>query len=212
MSVLWALFNLSFFKAMKEAEASEVTVIFASRSIWTAATAALFLNEMVDAKRIIGTLFILLGVAVVSLRGLNWKFSKGHIYALLAGLIFGVSFTNDAFLLKSFDAISYLPVAFLLPAITIVAFQPRSIKNLKIFLDKKILAKMIFAGFFWGAAALATYGAFKIGGDASQISPVTQLSIIFTVALSYLLLKERDNLPNKIVGALLVFAGISFLQ
>lgn len=212
MSFLYAFANLTLFKAFQTTEASEIAVIMASRSIWTVLTAVLFLHEIITGQRLVGVLLIVLGVVVISFKKGKWQLNKGHLLALLSAVFLGSAFTNDAFLLQTFDAFSYNSIAFFLPSLTLISFKPKSILKIKLFLNKKRLMKMLIASFFYGIAAVTIGLAYQAGGNASQIAPISQLSIVLTVVLAFIFLKERKNLLPKILGALLVFSGVILLK
>ena len=86
MTVFYALFNFCLFRAYQTAEASEVSVLFASRTLWSVVAAAIFLQEALNFQKIVGIIFIVLGVIIVSWRSKSWKLSKGHLFAILGVL------------------------------------------------------------------------------------------------------------------------------
>lgn len=212
MSVLYALANLTLFKSLQTVEASDVAVITSSKSMCTVIAAALLLGEKVTGKGVFGTLLVILGVIVISWKKKKLKISKGHLMALLAAIFFGLGFANDMFLLNSFEVSSYMVLAFFLPSIVILMFKPKSVSNLKLFLDKKRLFKMLLASFYYGVSALTIGMAYQSGGKASQIAPISQSSIVITIILAFIFLRERDNIYKKILGAILVSVGVLFLK
>jgi uncharacterized membrane protein len=48
----------------------------------------------------------------------------------------------------------------------------------------------------------------KSSYNTAQIASLRETSTIVTVILGILLLKERDNLPQKILGAIISFVGV----
>ena len=212
MTVFYALFNFCLFRAYQTAEASEVSVLFASRTLWSVVAAAIFLQEALNFQKIVGIIFIVLGVIIVSWRSKSWKLSKGHLFAILASFFFGTAFTNDAFLINHFANVpSYLAISFALPSVFLLLLQPKAFKNLSLFLDKKRFIKMFVTSLFWAIAALTVFWAYQSGGTVIQISPISQLSIILTVILGYIFLKEKDYLWQKGLGAVVVIIGAILL-
>jgi len=49
-------------------------------------------------------------------------------------------------------------------------------------------------------------------GDISKVIPVTQSSLIFGVALGIIFLREKERLPQKIVGTLIIVSGIILIN
>lgn len=212
MTIFYGVGNLFTFKAFKLAEASEVAVIFASSTLWSVVSALFILGEKLTNLKIAGVLLVVLGLVVINYVKTNWKVNKGHLFALLAAVLFGVAFTNDLFIMKRFSSVaSYSLFAFALPSLVTLLFNPKSIKHVPYFLKGQVFLKLAICSFFYAADAFAIYMAYKMGGPANVISPISATSLIFTVIISYIFLKERDRVWNKILGTLLTFIGILLL-
>jgi len=205
---LYALANLAMFKGLQTIEASETSILISSRAIWTMFGAAIFLGEEVTLLRAVGVLLIIFGIAVIFHKGKKWKFNVGHLLILCSAALLGLAFTNDAFILKTVDAPSFAVFAFGLPGITLLLIKPKIIKELSYFLELKRAIKLLGASSLFSVAAVATYSSYRAGGDASQIMPIMQFSIIITVFLAYIFLGERGFVLKKIIGLLLALAGV----
>lgn len=212
MTALYGFGNIAFFRSFQLSEASEVSVISSSRSLWTLLVAILFLGESLTSVKLLGTFLVVLGVALVSWKPGRFKLQEGYAFALLASVLFGIALANDMFLLRSFDLFSYTTIAFLFPAVFLILIKPKSVKKIKLFFDRRRLVKMVVLAIVYGGAALAMGASYQAGGEASQIAPITQSSVILTVLLAAVLLKERSNLLNKIAGAIAVFLGVVLLK
>lgn len=210
-SLLYALSNLFYFKGLKTIEVSESSILSSSKAVWTMLTATIFLGEQVDLARIAGMFLVLAGITVVSWKRRGWKLNKGHFFILTGAFFLGIAFTNDAFLLNHFEAPSYSAIAFLFPALLLLAIRPKSINKFRLFLDKKRLFRMVVASFLLGIGNLSVYYSYQRGGDASQIAPISQSSIIFVVILAFIFLKERKRFAQKVIGSLLVLIGVWLL-
>lgn len=75
------------------------------------------------------------------------------------------------------------------------------IKNI----DKKSWLFLVLSGFTTGGSWLCYYGALK-NGPASIIAPIDKLSIVVTVAFSYIILKEKLS-KKAFLGLVLIVAG-----
>ena len=212
MTLFYSLGNLFTFKAFKIAQASEVSIIFASSTVWSVIAALFMLGEKLTTNKIIGIALVVLGIVAVNYTKTNWKINKGHLFALFGALLFGIAFTNDAFIINRFQSISsYMMIAFAVPAINTLFYSPKSVKKIAYYFNKKILFKLLICSFFYALSAITIFEAYKRGGEASVISPIQQTSIVFTVIIGYIFLKERDRLPNKLLGMVLAFIGVLFL-
>lgn len=212
MTLFYCVGNLFTFKAFKLAEASEVSVIFASSAIWSAMSAMALLGEKLNTAKISGILIVLSGVIFINLKKSKWNMNKGHLFAFFGAMLFGLAFTNDAYIIERYNDISsYMVLAFAFPAIASLLFKPSAISSVKYFLEIKTFAKMLFCGLFYAISAIAIFTAYKMGGQASIISSVQKTSLIFTVAMGYLFLGERDNMRNKLIGTGFAFTGVLLL-
>lgn len=211
MVALYNIANLLFFKGLKSIEASETSILVSSSAIWVMVSASLFLRETVSIGRILGAFLIILGILIISLKNKLWRFKKGHIFILLSALFYGVAFTNDAFILNSMEAPTFSVLSFGLPAIALLLINPRCVKNVPYILNKNRFLKILGAALLHAIAAVTVYTAYRNGGDASQISPLSQTTTIFVVILSYFFLKEKDNIFRKILGSVISFLGVLML-
>ncbi|MBU0535236.1 MAG: DMT family transporter [Patescibacteria group bacterium] len=212
LCLFYSIGNILTFKAFKLAEVSEVSVLFASSTVWSVIAAVIMLGEKLTPKNILGIIIVVLGLIAINIKKSCWKINKGHLYALLGAMLFGVAFTNDAYIVGRYNSVSaYMMLAFALPAFTSILLKPQSVKNIPQFVSKNAIPRLFFCAIFYFLSALTIFSAYKLGGPASVISPIQQTSIIFTVIMGYLFLKERDRMPNKIIGTILAFVGVLLL-
>lgn len=208
MMFLYAITNALVFKSLAKIEASEFTVFFATRAIWTIVAAVLFLGEHFSQIQIIGTAFVLVSVLLVSYREKKLSFNKGIVFALIGACTIGIAFANDAFLLRSYDLTSYLVISFFLPALPIFVFYPKSLKHIKHFLNVRILLRMVSFCFLYAIAALTVYGAYQVARNAAELSAISQFATVLTVLLAVVFLKETTYVLRKLIGAILAFIGV----
>lgn len=207
MVILYGAGNVLIFKSLKIVEASEFTIVFTTRSLWTILAAVVFLGESFSSTRLVGTGLILSSVALVSWqKGL--KLSHGTLISLLAALSFGLAFVNDAFMIRNFDVPSYLAFAFIIPALAVWAVTPNSTSKIKTMLTKDFMVKLGILGILYAVSAITIFLAYQIGRNAAQIAPLNQTATIVTVVLAIVFLKEKAQLARKIIGAALSFIGV----
>lgn len=213
MCLFYALANVMLFKAFQKADASDVSVIMVSGTMWSVVGSVLILGERLTPKGILGIVLIIIGVLV--LQNINirtFRLKKAHVFAILSAFFYGFAFVNDVFLVKRYQTVpSYLFIAFLLPAFTILLFDIRSIREIPQYVGKNKLGKMIVCSFFYALSALFAYTAYKSGGQASLIATISQTSVVMVVILSYIFLHEREQVLNKIVGTLFALTGVLML-
>ena len=212
MTLFYSIGNLFTFYAFKNADASEVSIILASNTVWSVISAILFLGERIKLLNVMGVILIVLSIVAINYSKTKWKLNKGHLYGALGAMLFGIAFTNDAYIINRYESVaSYMILAFGMPGLATIFYSPKSIRRLGHFFTKRIFLNLLLCGIFYALSAIFIFTAYKNGGQASLISPIQQTSIIFTVALSWLFLGERKKMINKLIGMFLSFAGVLLL-
>ena len=201
MTVLYAFSNVFIFKSLKQTEASKFTIVFATRAFFTVLASSLLLQEFLTGSQFLGALLIFSGVVLVNLKSSKFSLDRGSLFALLGALAFGLANTNDRYLLKSFNIYPYITLAFIAPFFLMSVIYPKELKHIKLFLGKKVLKKVLLLSVVYAFSAVAFFGALQVSNNSSQVASVNLTSVIITVILSAIFLKERSNLYQKIAGA-----------
>lgn len=212
MTLLYGSGNVFMFTALKYIEASDFTIVFASRALWTIIAAVAFLKETFNMSQALGAILILTSIVIVTSRTKIFSLDKGHIYALLAAIAFGLAFANDAYILRGFDLPSYLFIAFVTPALVVWVFKPKATKQMKPLLQGKTPYKLILLATLYAASYITVFWAYQVGRNSAQIASLYETSIIVTVILGIVFLKERADLLKKLVGLVVSFVGVLLLS
>ncbi|MBU3978495.1 DMT family transporter [Patescibacteria group bacterium] len=208
MTVLYGTASVLFYLALKHTPISEVMVIGATGPIWTTITSILFLGDKISFLKIIGVLLAVIGVAFVFYQKGRFRFHKGHFYAFLSILFFGIGLTNDSFLLRYFNQITYSFLYYFFPGLFITLIYPKKVLEIKGFIRKNASFSFFLPAFLAAIGSLLVNTSFRIGAEASQVSTMMQLSPIFTIAVAAIFLGERENLIKKMVGGVIVVTGV----
>lgn len=207
MIFLYSFVNIFSYSALKKIQVSEFIVIMATAPIWNALASIPLLHESTGIVKISGIILTFVGIAFVFYKRGKMNFNIGHFLAFLSALLFALAFTNDAILLHSFNSSTYSSINFALPALFVALIYPKKTLKLKSLIDKKSRLNFFLSALFYGLAALAVNTGYKLGGEISQISSILQLNIILTIIFGILFLKERENMPRKIIGGMIVVLG-----
>lgn len=208
MTFLYGVGNVLIFKSLKAGEASEFTIVFATKVFWTIAAAILFLGEAFSLRQGVGTLLIMASVILLSWKDRRFKLSKGGLFGLGAALCFGLAFANDAFILRNFDVPSYLAIAFIVPALMVWLFNPRAARKMLPLLEKPMLKRLMILAILYAVSSITIFLAYQVGRNAAQIAPLNQTSTIVTVLLAIVFLQEKNDLLKKIAGAVISVLGV----
>lgn len=205
--------NICLFNALKRIGISEHKIVYSIRPIVTVIASIIFLGEIINLKQIIGAIMILIGVITVSWQSKKLKmFNQGVILTLLSAIAYGLAVAGDSYVIRNIDVASYQTFAFIIPAITMLLIFPSSKFHIKKMFKFPIISKLLILCIFQAIATITVFTAYKIGRNNVQIAPLTQLSTIVIVLAGIVILKERKNIFQKIIGTILSFFGTIMLR
>lgn len=211
--ILYGVANAYIFKALKYSEASEFTVLFATRTLWTILGAIIFLKEKVNINIIIGAVFIFISILLISWKKHKIKINKGQFYSIIAAVFFGLAFVNDAYILRNkIDVPSYLAIGFILPALAMWLVNIKLTVKMKPLFEPKTLVRLFILAVIYSISAITIFIAYQLGKNAAQIAPLNQTSTILTGILGILILKETAGVYKKIIASIIAFIGVVLIK
>lgn len=210
-AAFYAAGTLFIFKAIKEIEASEMSILTAFSAIVTIVGAVIFLGESFSMREGIGTALILLAIILVQKKaGLSGR--RGMWLALIGESFYAIALVSDTHILRTYDAVSYTPVMSLLPGIILLVLNPQVVKKFKQYTKISYIKNLSLYSLFYGVQAVCYYVALNKGANASQMAPLYRAEIILTVLLAVIFLREKENLPIKILSAAIAAAGVILIR
>ncbi|QIL75473.1 MULTISPECIES: EamA family transporter [Hymenobacter] len=132
------------------------------------------------------------------------------VFSLLAAVSAAVVVTLSKAGIKNVDsslAFAIQSVLILVVAWSVVAYQGNLPDVSRI--DRRSLTFLVIAGVVTCVSSLLSFQALKLG-EASRASPLDKISLVFSIILAVVFLKEKINW-QVIVGALLMAAGALFI-
>ncbi len=199
------------YRAYQLIGATEVAMFLATGRLWNVIGAYVLLHEAVSVKMMIGALIIVIGVMISRYEKKRFTINKGIVLVLVAALLFGMSDIDGYYILRSVNATNYLIYSELLPVFAILVFRPKIIKKLSYYFQKDKAIKLLLLSACDAIGMLTLFLAYQAGHNASIIGPLSAMRIIVTVILAMIFLKERSNIPNKLVGAVVTVVGVILL-
>lgn len=201
---------LCYFKALQLGDINKVVPIDKSSTIMTILLAFIFLHESVSALIMAGVVIIAVGTfMMIERKDEAQKQSKGPgwlVYALGSAVF--ASLTSILGKVGISDVESNLGTAVRTAVVLIMAWamvfitgKQDSLKNI----PKNELIFICLSGIATGASWLCYYRALQ-DGLASVVVPIDKLSILVTVAFSYIVFKERLS-KRSAAGLVLITAG-----
>ena len=159
-----------------------------------------------------GALLIFTGVILVNVTAKTIGWSRREWFAVLAAVSFGFENTNDRILLDTFPLYVFVSLAFVAPAIMIAILSPVATQKIPALLHGARLKTFLALCVVYAASAITFFWALQIAPNSSQIASINLSSVVLTVILAIIFLREHDRILQKLVGAAATFAGLLLLK
>ena len=192
---------LCYFKALQIGDVNKVAPIDKSSTVLTMILAFLFLREALTVIKIVGMLMIGAGTYLMIEKKENtsyentgkksWLFYAilSAVFAALTSILGKVGITG----IESNYGTAIRSVVVLVMAWIVVFTAKKQIEVKNI--DKKTFIFLVLSGITTGLSWLTMYRALQ-DGQASVVVAIDKLSILFTVAFSYVVFKEKLNVKS----------------
>ncbi|MFH1439994.1 MAG: DMT family transporter [Candidatus Woesearchaeota archaeon] len=198
------------FKSIQLIDISLYQILIQVRHIVVLFGGLLLFSEQITLPKMFAILLIILGAIIALYKKSKFDWSKGIVYAILAGLCASIAFLASKTALNGFSNTTF--ASFVLIGIGLISFAFMKFDDKKIIYEFKINSwKILIAAVLFGGFELLQFLAIKIG-EVSKAIPVIQISLVFAVIGGIVLLKEYDRLIQKIIGMILIIAGIIIMN
>lgn len=206
---LGALSTQFYFRSFQVKNISVSTIFISLSAVVSTFLGILFLGEGVGLSKFFGVFLIL--SAIIFLNFKNRTIEKKHLFGLVAGVIFGISYTVDNFVVASVSPVVYLFVQCLMMAFfgVLIAFNEfaASIKSSSASAYKPV----VVSGFAYFLYNLATYTAYSIGGEVGRIDAINNSQVFLIILFEIFILRNSKDSLRKIICALLAISGVVIL-
>ena len=200
---------LCYFKALQLGDVNKVTPIDKSSTVLTIILAFIILGENITLSKVIGIIFIAIGpfMMITKKEGGTKQSNRAWllfailsaVFASLTSILGKIGITNIESNLGT--AIRTIVVLIMAWIVVFVTKKQNTIKNI----DKKSLKFILLSGVTTGLSWLCYYRALQ-EGEASIVVPIDKLSILITIAFSYLFLKEKLT-KKSLIGLVAIIVG-----
>lgn len=206
-TLLW----ICYFKALDLGTVSKVTPVDKTSIVLTLILSSLFLNEKITTIKIISIALILLGTFLtIKKESKDSKENRWILYAILTAVFtstttvlskIGIENTNTTLI----TFLRTIVVLIILTTITLFKKKYKYIKDIKsrswLFIILSGLSTSLSWLFYFKALAL---------GEASIVFPIEKLSLVVSILISIIFLKEKVS-KKQITGIIIIVIGTSLL-
>ncbi|WP_139891182.1 EamA family transporter [Bacillus sp. D386] len=205
---------LCFFKAIQIGDVSKVVPIDKSSVIITIILSFIILQEPLTPLVIAGGVVITIGTFIL-IGKREKKKKEGYLQSYIFLAVLSAVFAALTSILAKIGiedvdsnvATFIRTVVILIFAWSIVFFQ-RTQKDLKTISNRSYLF-LILSGIATGLSWLCYFAAIQIG-QVSIVAPIDKFSVVITMVLSFIILKEKPN-KNTIIGGIAITIGTILL-
>lgn len=202
--------NVFGFKAFKLIDASVVGIISRLNLVVAAFFGILLLHETYTTQNYIGLALVLLGSLVIAYEKGNFKISRGIWFSILMALGYGLAAVFDKILVGEFSPYTYVFVNSIGVGICMSLLFPKALKQTKMLFHNH--PKPLLLGSVLNVSSWAAFLLILSRGEVSKTFPIyDSLSLIVTVILGIIVLKETSHLTQKIIGLITIVFGIILL-
>lgn len=206
-TLLW----ICYFKALDLGTVSKVTPVDKTSVVLTLILSSIFLNEKITSIKIISIVLILSGTFLtIKKESKDSKDNKWIIYAILTAVFtstttvlskIGIESTNTTLI----TFLRTIVVLIILTTITLFKKKYKSIKDI----EKRSWLFIILSGLSTSLSWLFYFKALALG-EASVVFPIEKLSLVVSILISIIFLKEKVN-KKQIIGIIIIVIGTSLL-
>lgn len=205
---------LCYFRALSKGDINKVVPIDKSSTVLTIILAVIFLGERVTVYKTLGVVFIAIGTLLMIEKKDTEKKSEGEgwlIYALLSAFFASLTTILGKIGIEGVESnlgTAIRTAVVIVMSFIMVAFTGKTGEIKKI--DKKELGFILLSGLSTGASWLCYYKALQ-DGEAGIVVPIDKLSILVTIAFSYIVFKERLSKKVMLGLVMIVFGTLVLL-
>ena len=202
------------FRALSKGDINKVVPIDKSSTVLMIILAVVFLGERVTVYKTLGVVFMAIGTLLMIEKKDTEKKSEGEgwlIYALLSAFFASLTTILGKIGIEGVESnlgTAIRTAVVIVMSFIMVAFTGKTGEIKKI--DKKELGFILLSGLSTGASWLCYYKALQ-DGEAGIVVPIDKLSILVTIAFSYIVFKERLSKKAMLGLVMIVFGTLVLL-
>ncbi len=206
---------LCYFKALQMGDVNKVTPIDKSSTLLTIILAVIFLHEEITFQKVAAVVLIGIGTYLMIQKKADVKADRKSrlwmLYAFFSAIFASLTAILGKIGIEGIESNlgTAIRTAVVLVMAWLIVFLTKKQHTVKT-IDKKSWLFLILSGFATGGSWLCYYRALQ-DGPASVVVPIDKLSILVTIAFSYLFLKEKLTAKSAAGLAVLVSGTLLLL-
>lgn len=171
----------------------------------------IFFKEEFILVKFIGAMLILFSNVLIFYKKGKFEFNKYVLLGILSNLALTVALFLDVNISENFNLAFYAATTLMVPALLIIIFERIKLSEIKNEWKNGNKKAISVVSLTWGATIITNLCAYQLG-NVTIVAPLCALTVILNVIVGYLFLKEKDNLPRKIISAILIIISILLIK
>lgn len=166
----------------------------------------IFYSESLDSLKLLGIGLVIVAIVILNYR--NNQLEGNHLFALLAGVLFGVTYAIDKkFVLECSPVIYFFWVTI---AVSIFGMAREPGKRLRtiVKLSRQDWGPILVSTLFYIIFNMCTFYAYIFGGEVGRIDAINNCQVFLIIAVEYFLYKQQEGVGRKLLSGSLALAGI----
>jgi len=192
-------------------EASTFNIIRQLSTVFMIFAGLIFLKEPFILNKFIGAILIILIKILIFYKKGGGKPNKYIMLGIISNICYTIAIFLDVNISGNFNLPFYVAISLGVPAILIFIFEKIKISDIKSEFKNGNQKGIIIIGITWSLSILAQLRAYQLG-EVSIVAPLCSLSVILNVIMGYIFQNERENMPKKIIAAILIILGIVLIK
>lgn len=197
--------------ARRGLEVSVYSILSQFSTVFVIAWGIIFFKEGIVLQKLLGALLIIIGNIFVLYKKGKFEWNRYVLFSLLGNLTMSIGISLDVGISDQFNLPLYAGITLVLPSLILLVFERVKVKDvINEFKegDRKAIMVIVIT---WGIMILAMLRAYQFG-SVTTVAPLTAVTTILNVFVSYFALKEKDSILRKIIAAVIVVFGIVLIK
>lgn len=197
--------------ARRGLDVSTFNILYQLSTVLIIVYGIVFFKEEIVIKKILGAFLILLGNVVVLFKKGKFKFNKYVIFSILGNISISIAISVDVGISEQFNLPFYVSATLIVPALLILLTEKIKVKDIIAEYKDGNKKAILAIGISWGVMIITNLRAYQLG-TVTTIAPLSAVTTILNVFVSYFALKEKDSLLKKVLAAIVVVIGIILIK
>ena len=192
-------------------EASTFSIISQLATVFMISAGILFFKEPFILKKIIGAALIVLSNIFIFYKKGNQKINKYVILGIFSNIAYSIALFIDVNISNNFNLAIYVATTLLVSSLFIIIFEKIKFNDIKKEFNNSNKKLVFITGFSWSTMLICQLNAYKLG-NITSVAPLCALTVIGNVIVSYIFLKEKNDLLKKIIAAIIIIISVFLIQ